>query len=346
MSSDGRTTEMSKIKKILIAGSGSIGQRHLTLARKLLPSAEIKILRSNLSGIGQQEVDLKNEFTCVNQAVDFSPCIAIIANAAPHHLRIALTLAKHGTHLLIEKPLSNTTDGVAELLRICEDKNITLACGYNLRYLSSLNYFREKINEQLIGDLYSVRVEVGQRLTEWRKNIDYRATVSARKALGGGVLLELSHEIDYVLWLFGMAEWVSASLTKQSNLQIDVEDTAHLLMGFPHKETSKKLIVNLTMDFARIDKTRTCVVTGSLGTLKWDAIRNEVLLYKSTDTEWETVYSAQAEDTYHLEWVNFLDAIDRKVKPKVTGEDGLRVLVVAEAARLSDETHQRVNINK
>ena len=77
-----------------------------------------------------------------------------------------------------------------------------------------------------------LRCEIGQYLPLWRPGSDYRLGVSANRALGGGVLLELSHELDYLRWIFGDVDWVQASLERQSALEIDVEDTAHLLLSF------------------------------------------------------------------------------------------------------------------
>ena len=68
------------------------------------------------------------------------------------------------------------------------------------------------MQNKIVGKILSVRCEVGQFLPSWRPNIDYRESVSARKALGGGALLELSHEIDYLMWIFGDIDWVKATL--------------------------------------------------------------------------------------------------------------------------------------
>ena len=111
-------------------------------------------------------------------------------------------------------------------------KKSTLMVGYNLRYMKSLIKFREILSKKKIGKILSVRSEVGSYLPSWRKDTDYKKSVSAKKKLGGGVLLELSHDIDYLFWLFGKVEWVSATIYKQSNLKIDTEDTAIITLGF------------------------------------------------------------------------------------------------------------------
>ena len=79
---------------------------------------------------------------------------------------------------------------------------------YNLRFLPSLQAYRERIQFGVIGKVLSVRCEIGQYLPSWRPGSDYRQAVSASRALGGGALLELSHEIDYLRWIFGEVAWV------------------------------------------------------------------------------------------------------------------------------------------
>ena len=125
-----------------------------------------------------------------------------------------------------------------------------------------------------MGDLHSVRCEVGHYLPYWRTNTDYRKSVSAQKILGGGVLLELSHEIDYLIWIFGSISKVNAFLTRHSSLEIDVEDTAYLRLELSNTHQEHNPFAILTMDFIRSDSTRACYAIGSEGTLKWDGISN------------------------------------------------------------------------
>ena len=101
-------------------------------------------------------------------------------------------------------------DGVDDLLGTVRARGVICQVGYNLRYLPSLSRFRDLINEGLVGGPLSVRCEIGQYLPNWRPDTDYRTGVTARSDLGGGVLLELSHEIDYLRWIFGEVEWVSS----------------------------------------------------------------------------------------------------------------------------------------
>lgn len=322
------------VERLLIVGRGSIGSRHLRLARALLPQARIAVLgRARPVPEGQTRPD--ETFTDLGAALRFAPDAAVIANPATHHVASALPLARLGTHLLIEKPLSDCAAGVAELLAAAA--NATLLVGYNLRFLPSLIRFRREIAAGTVGRPLSVRAEVGQYLPSWRPGSDYRDTVSARTALGGGVLLELSHEFDYLRWLFGDVAWISATASRQSALEIDTEDTAHVVLGFAGPAGGPALVARVDLDFIRQDSTRTCVVIGDAGTLKWDALAGTVSLYRAGAQAWDVleVQPPQRDGAYLAEWRHFLDCIAGRAAPDITGADGLAVVRIVEAAKRS-----------
>ena len=184
------------INRILIVGLGSIGKRHLRLARSLLPNSDIRILRHKASS---EVSEFSNGcFYSLKEAIAFAPQIAVIASPAPFHIPTAQALAENGIHLLIEKPLSDSLYGVTHLLATCKNKGTVLLTGFNLRFLPSLQRFRDLLCEGVIGKTFSFRCEIGQYLPSWRPKCDYRKGVSGRRELGGGALLELSHEIDYL----------------------------------------------------------------------------------------------------------------------------------------------------
>jgi predicted dehydrogenase len=334
------------INRVLIVGFGSIGQRHLRLARELLPGADIRVLRHQFSN---EIPEFANGcFFTIKDALVFSPHICVIASPAPFHLATAQALASAGVHLLIEKPLSSSTDGIAQLLKTCKDQHAVLLIGYNLRFLPSLQRFRSLLDEGVIGKVLSVRCEIGQYLPSWRPEIDYRKGVTANKALGGGVLLELSHEIDYLRWIFGEVEWVTSSLSRQSGLEIDVEDSAHLILGFAPQAERVQIIGTLNLDLIRHDTTRTCVVICENGSLRWDGMTGQVMVYRAGEKEWCELFSYQhqRDDSYQAEWQHFIACVSKSTAPLISGEDGLRVIQIIEAARRAAISGGRVNVTK
>jgi len=333
------------LERLLIVGLGSIGRRHARLARDLVPNLQIVALRHrDRPDAGEPGID-----HCVSslaEALRFCPQAAVVANPASHHLEVAMDLARAGVHLLVEKPISNATCGVAELIEECRVRRLTLMIGYNLRFLPSLMRFRELVEGRRVGRVLSARAEVGQFLPSWRPGSDYRQTVSARSELGGGVLLELSHEIDYLRWLFGEVEWVSAVERRQSALEIDVEDTAHLVLGFAGETRVPRVIAALSMDFIRHDKTRCCTAIGETGSLRWNAMAGTVEVFEQGADAWRCLlaHPHQQDESYLAEWRHFLECIAAGSAALVSGNDGLAVLRVIEAARLSSRTGAAVPI--
>jgi predicted dehydrogenase len=324
------------INRILIIGLGSIGKRHLRIARELLPNADIRVLRH------QVDIEVPEHsngiFFTIDEALTFAPQMAVIASPAPFHINTALVLAELGVHLLVEKPLSTSLSGVTELLEVCERKRVVLLIGYNLRFLPSLQRYRDLLDENAIGKVLSVRSEIGQYLPSWRPSSDYRKGVSARKELGGGALLELSHELDYLRWIFGEIDWVKSTLSRQSHLEINVEDTAHLVLGFSPAVDGHQLIGTVDMDFIRHDTTRLCTAIGEKGSLRWNGLTGEVSIYEVGSNAWRELSRLphQIDDSYIAEWKNFIDCVTEQKSPLISGDDGLKVLQIIEAVRSSE----------
>lgn len=333
-------------KRVLIVGHGSIGQRHLRLAREILPDSEIMVLRHRAS----PEIPALANFcvSTIDEALAFKPDIAVIAGPAAQHVAIALPLANAGVHLLVEKPL-DTTAAVAHSLRaaVCA-KGVVCLVGYNLRFFSSLRTFRELVKSGRVGRVFSVRCEIGQYLPGWRPGSDYRSSVSASKALGGGALLELSHELDYLRWIFGELAWVKAAMGRQSDLAIDVEDSVHVILGFEPDLDGHRLMGTLSMDFIRHDTTRQCVAIGDAGTLRWNALSGTVDCFDAGADAWVTLVSAtqQRDDSYRSEWLHFLDCVQGVASPLVSVDEGWKTLVVADAIRQASADGADVYLNR
>jgi len=273
----------------------------------------------------------------LDEAIAFKPEIAVIATPAPFHMEAAVLLAEVGCHLLIEKPLASQVLGVADLLGRIRSAGRVCQVGYNLRFLPSLVEFRKRIQQGDIGRVLSARCDIGQYLPDWRPGADYRQGVSAQYELGGGVLLELSHELDYLSWILGPVNWVSGWLGQLSDLDIDVEDSAFLTLGYSPLMADREIVASVALDFVRRDMTRTCLVIGSEGSLRWNALNGTVERYPANASDWEPVFSKtqSRDESYRDQFQSFLACVKSGASPLVDGEDGLATLRIIEAARNS-----------
>jgi len=318
------------------------------VVRTAMPHSKIMVLRHSAVSKNAALADFTT--SSFNDVQGFQPQFAVLANPASLHAEMARPILAMGCHLLIEKPLAtNPTDGQA-IFVAAQTKGCTVQVGYNLRYLPSLQFFRDQIHQGCVGRVLSVRCEVGQSLESWRPGVDYRQGVSARRVLGGGVLLELSHELDYLAWIFGQIDWVSAWFGRQSDLEIDVEDTAHLLLQFKSGEALPP-VASVSLDFTRHDTTRRCVAIGENGSLAWDATKGTVEVCLKGNAEWQVLYRSNPERdfSYMAQWQGFIGAAaysnGRPDPVAADVEQALHVLEVVEAARNScDQNGTRVKL--
>jgi predicted dehydrogenase len=322
------------IDRVLIVGFGSIGKRHLKLLKELCPIADIRILTSQ--NLTQPEISGIKILTTIEDAISFHPNFAVIATPASTHLSIAKKLVEAGIHIFVEKPLSTSAQGVLELIELCKKKNIVVHLGYNLRFDLAAIAFRNAISQGLVGDIYIAHAEVGKYLPNWRTNRTYSEGVSAQKELGGGVLLELSHEIDYLHWIFGSVSWVKSTLGKVSKLEVDVEDFAELILGIDNPAPGMPSICTLRMDFFRHNKTRFCVAIGELGTIQWRVEEGIVEILQENSNRWKVLFRSETtvETSYRSQWQFFLSKLELgQVESNFL--EGLRVLEVIDASRVS-----------
>jgi len=309
----------------------------------VLPEAEIAVWRRSGTDLAPPS-GADHVLFSLDDVFAFKPDAAIIASPASLHLEAALPLANAGVHLLIEKPLSSTSDNVDQLVALCREKKLVLMVGYNLRFMPSLQKARAMVREGAIGRVISVRAEVGQYLPQWRPHADYRKGVTAQSALGGGVLLELSHDIDYILWTLGLPGSVTAFGGHYSDLEIDVEDVAEILVDYPER----RCLVSIHLDMVQQSAIRRCRFVGSEGILIWDCIADQIEYFRADRGEWLVIDDVRLEDRnfmYIEQLRHFLDCIETGSVPLCSGEDGLQCLEVVDAARRSIRDKQAVEFN-
>ena len=330
----------------LIVGLGSIGKRHLECLREIRPDADIIIWRQHNKC---SEVPKGADFVVfsLEEALAKNPTAAIISNPAPLHVGVGIALAAHGLHLLIEKPLSNVLDGIDDLLNICSEKGCVLMVAYVLRFNEALRCFKNAIRNQMIGRVVSVRTEIGQYLPDWRPGSDYRQTVSAKQELGGGALLELSHELDYMRWIFGDVVSVRALIENTGLLEIDADDLVELILEM-NGHDGRRIITNVHMDMLQRKASRVCKAIGDKGVLEWDAIMNRVRCYDVEGGSWQTIFEPQESprnSMYIAQLESFLECIETGGVPVITGNDGMAVVEIIEAARISSTMNETVALS-
>lgn len=201
--------------KALVIGHGSIGSRHTRILTELGCQVAVVSLR---------DIPVENRFPCIRQALcEFAPHSVVIASETSRHRADLMELAANdfGGAVLVEKPLFRIAEDVPEN-RFCRGY-----VAYNMRF----HPLSQRLYQLVAGErVLSVQAYVGQYLPSWRPGRDYREVYSARTDAGGGVLRDLSHELDLLNWLLGGWRTLTAQGGHLSHLEIDSEDVYSLML--------------------------------------------------------------------------------------------------------------------
>jgi predicted dehydrogenase len=345
--------------KILIMGLGGIGQRHLRNLRILQgndveiiaydPRPNPPVLTDQLKieeGAGLGEKYNLAIFLDIEQALAQRPQAAFVCNPTSLHIPAAILAAREGCALFIEKPLSHNLEQVDELINLVESRRLVAAVGYQMRFHPCLQRLHELVHEKKVGRILSVRAEVGEYLPGWHTYEDYRQSYAARQDLGGGVILSQIHELDYLYWLFGMPRRVFALGGHLSSLEIDVEDTADVLMEC--MMDGRPIPVSLHQDYIQNPSKRSCEIIGDAGKILVDIRALTVDVFDGQGEHVETSsYNGFPRNQLFLDELRcFLDCMQGKQTPLVNLHEGAQSLRLALAAKESLVTGKVVKLER
>ncbi len=328
-----------KNKRIVIFGFGSIGRKYVRLIKKFFPNIEVYIISSGKINIYEESNLIDGYYKDDKNIQELNPDAVIIASPATQHLSDSLNCLDLEIPILIEKPISNSLKNISNFKKKIIEKKSKILIGYVLRYSSNVNLFKKNITNHNLGDLLFARLICSSYLPQWRPNQDYRRTVSASSKYGGGVLLELSHEIDYANWFFGPFFKVQAVLKNSGTLDIDVEDTADLVLT-----NMQGMNVVIHLDFCSRYPTRKCKLYGSKATMNLDFLEKKIeivdpklntLLFNKED-ESDNMFVNQL--TYFFKGVFHEDPIKNNL------DDSIETLKIIESARLSNQLNKVVEL--
>lgn len=318
--------------KFLIVGMGSIGRRHL---RNLISCGErdFILLRTRRSTLPDDELTQYITETNLENALAHEPDAVIVSNPTSLHLEVAIPTALAGCHLFLEKPISNSIDRIEELYQSVDIGGSNVLVGYQYRYHPGLQKVKEILTDGKIGRPISVRAHWGEYLPSWHPWEDYQQSYSARADLGGGVILTLSHPLDYLRWLVGEVEALWAFSGKLGDLDLEVEDTAEIGLRF-----SDGVYGSLHLSYNQKPTTHRLEVVGTAGTIRWDNSTGISSLYTSEVGDWQNTPAPEGferNDLFLAQMRHFLAVVRGEQEPACTLEDGVKALELALAAKKS-----------
>lgn len=265
----------------IIIGGGSIGLRHADALTELGHEVVIVSARNDLS--------LRTFKTIAESVAATSAGYAVVANITSKHSDAVAELSDAGFtgKLLIEKPSQIGSISTAAFSKV--------AVAFNLRLHPAIEELRKLITGV---EVYAVECYVGQHLSTWRAGRELEAQYSSHADQGGGVLRDLSHELDYITWIFG--SWVSISAIggRLADLTVDSDDSWAII-----GELSRAKQFSLQMNYLDTKPTRELRITTSAGTIRVDLIGMEI---EANDAR--ITLPGKTADTYVAMHENFLNS--------------------------------------
>ena len=329
--------------KFMIAGLGSIGRRHL---RNLLALGEQDILlyRTHHSTLPDDDLAPFPVETDLDTALAHQPDAVIVSNPTALHLDVAIPAARAGCHLLLEKPISDQMDErVNTLNKIVAEKELQVLVGYQFRFHPVLAQIKALLETGVLGKPLSVRAHWGEYLPGWHPWEDYRQGYAARKDLGGGVVNTLCHPLDYLRWLFGDVATLTAMTGQVSQLDLDVEDVAEILLDF-----NSGMIGSVHLDYFQRPPAHWLEVNAENGHIHWENTTGEARVYLAQDETWQTLSPPEGFERNQLfmeETRHFQALVRGEVPSRCSLLDGIRSLQMTEAVHLSAFSGKRFIIS-
>ena len=272
------------------------------------------------------------EFDDLDEALAQSPEIMFVTNPNSKHMQVALAGARAGCHLFIEKPMSDSLDGIQDLARPgCGGR------GGRTRRLpvplpSRDRGAPEDRAEQTMGEVLAAHVVNGEFLPDWHPYEDYRQTHPAIRALGGGSLRIQSHELDYACWIFGPPRRLFAVGGQLTSLEVGSGGLRHRPDGNRIDASSRSVDVHL--DYAQRPPRRACEVLFDRGRATWDYYANRLDVVPREGERSTRSYEGFARnEMFVIELRHFLECVRGNERPLVDlreAEASLRVALAAE----------------
>lgn len=339
--------------KGLIVGCGSIGTRHLHNL-KSLGFYNIAIYDANKQTLDELSKKYNvAKFTNLNSALSiFKPDFSIICTYPSSHIKLASLCIDFNSHVFIEKPLSSNLNGIESMLKTADRKNLKVAVGYNLRFDNGLNLLKKNIKKHAIPTPLSILSEWGHNIKWWKPETNFKNHYILQK--GNGIILDDSHEYDYVRWLLDDdVESVYCQTRKSKTIKTQTESIASIILKF-----KKGAIATFVIDYMRPYYERKCHVIGENGDFKWEfvpktgswkqygakansSVSFRFSNHKQTKTE---NFDVKLNDMYVNEMKDFLNSIINNKKPFVNGWDGLKTLKIGLAALSSSKTGRVIKL--
>ena len=307
----------------LIIGVGSIGERHLRNFLRI-DGVQCSIAEANAS----TREKMASEYPVVASYADYRDAElaafdgVVICVPANIHVPIAIDVIKAGTHVLTEKPLAVSLDGVDELKRLRDEKGVVASVAFTYRSDPLVHEIKDSVDAGELGPARVITCYVGQYWPAMRK--DYPPVYAQKRETGGGVIQDhMVHLINYLEWVFGPVEEVSARQWRLVLEDIRTEDTGFLTMRFRSGP-----VAQLGACLFQRDTSGGLQIIADRGTMRMPVDAKALDIFREDTGEWAKgrALKGDRDEVFRVQAQHFIDCIRGKDTPRCTIEEGEQTL--------------------
>lgn len=329
------------MKHLLVLGCGSVGKRH---AR-------------NLAGLGcriscfdpreDRRAEMADETPLVNSFAELDAALGsdgtdgvVVASPTLFHPEQTIKAVQCGLPVLLEKPPAKTLAEARAMAQAAEQAGVSVLLGYTWRWWPPLLRVRELLESGCIGKPLHVQFHMSAHLADWHPWEPYQEFFMASSRLGGGALLDESHWIDLMLWLFGQPQSLYGQVEKNTGLEIETDDNVDVILNYPNG-----LRITMHLDLYGRPHEKFIRFIGDQGTIVWTADPNRISIGTGMEQQWQhEEFKLERNDMFLAVAREFISVLEGAAVQSCSLADGIRVMEIIEAVRQSHHDGQLVKI--
>lgn len=317
---------------ILIVGSGSVGKRHARNLAALGCRISCVDPRADRRDELAAETPVAGAYETLAAALGACELDGVaVCSPTAFHPSDTITSLGAGLPVLLEKPVAKSAAEARAMLDAQKRSCMPVLLGYTWRWWPPLVQLRERLLAGEVGIVRHVQFHMSAHLADWHPWEPYQDFFMASAAMGGGALLDESHWIDLMVWLFGMPNRLWGRVEKLSDLEIETDDTVDALAFY-----EEGLRVSLHLDLYGRPHEKFIRFIGEKGTILWSADPNRIAVGRQGAQIWdEEPFTCERNDMFVAVAKEFLEIVSGRTQPGCTLEEGLKVMTLIEAIRES-----------
>ena len=342
-----------KINKILFVGLGGAGQRHLRIFSELLPAdAEYSAFRAvRKAPLLNSDFSIKRDstvektfnievFNKLEEGLSNNPDLIVISTPTSLHYDIAKKAAERKVNIFIEKPFSHNLNGFDEFKYIVLENKLIFFISFQRRFHPFLKKIKEIISDNKLGKIITAVINVSTYVPAWHPYEDFRDLYACRNDMGGGVLLTEIHEIDLCYWYFGLPDYVYCDGGNFSDVKLDVEDTANVILKYG------EFAVQVNLCFMQKHNRRDLFIAGTKGYVEWN-IEGNKFIYENYDNNEKEILSDPEytnDAMFYSQAIYFLNEFNQSDKSYLDAAKASLAIVDAAKKSMAKGINIKVNV--